>query len=588
MTSIVVWNKSFPGFEPSHFASHPFTGSLGCWHVTSCAAPVLLPGENGWLFASARLDNRADVAARLEFSSDQARVLTDSELLSAAYGAWGAQCGEHMLGAWCFVALDARTGTITLGRDALGLAPLYYAAKRNRLTFASRLPDLLWLEGGGRRLNPMALAQLGYGHKRDTSTFFAGLSKAPAAQVLSVGADGSVLRRVRYWDPGAVPKLRYPRDEDYVEAFAGLYDEVVNNALTPGAKVGIALSSGLDSSSIAALAAPRMAASGYRLQAYSWAPGRRINTVPPRGRFWDERPQVAQLAARIGNIDVTTVEGNSGGLLATIRQMLKTVEEPSNALAGWHWYHRVWSRAAADGIGVLLTGDFGNYTVSLDRRNHAVPGWRDRYHAFRHRLRNRHLGRHTHARMLVRPDFVERMLADCPPQDPALTARWRKASHPLRSFYNILQSGGASLQCELGEAMQLEMRMPAIDRRMVDFCCGVPSEQHARHGQTKLLMRRAFVGRLPDTLLWNRQRGLSGGDVVQALAAEKEEVFALLDAAARCPLTREALDLPWLQARAARLGLDGSQSLDVMDAGLLMRGLTYMMFLQGFDDVAAK
>ena len=549
----------------------------------SQASAFPLPG-GGVLFARARLDNRSDVVRRLGLSADQSRSSCDAALVAAAFEAWGPGCGAGLVGAWAYAAQDVAEGRCVLSRDAFGLAPLYYHQSKDRIWFSDRLPDLLRLAGLPRHLNVPALAQLGLGTKRDTSCFQKGAQKAPPAQALIFARDGT-MRRLRYWDPADAPEVRFARDADYEEAFLALYDEVVAGMLDGPGPIGIALSSGLDSGSIAALAAPRLARRGSPLRAYCWVPtpGARFSATP--GRNSNEWEDVQQLTAHIGNIDATRVTGYPQGLIAAIRHMLSITDDVDNAVAGWGWYHGVLSQAAADGTGTILTGDFGNLTISQGRREtHAPMSARLRQEA-KARWRALRFGRPRHPRLIIRPDFVRRALAGVEPADPELNGRWRHARQPLRSLYNILHSGGVAVSGEIAGSMGMTLCTPPIDRRMVDFCNGVPADQISRGTETRRLIRRSFEGKIPQALLWKDVRGLPGSDYAAAIAEEHEEVMEILDAAERSPVAREALDLPWLRRSASALSIDPS-AIDVLSAGLLVRGVAYAMFLQTFEDIA--
>ncbi|MEI9849743.1 MAG: asparagine synthase-related protein [Sphingomonas sp.] len=319
----------------------------------------------GTLVAEARLDNRVEIAERLGLSPARRRELPDAALVALAYDAWGPGCGAWLLGAWAYVAWDAAARRAVLSRDAMGFASLYYHVAPDRIWFANRLPALVGLAKLPRHLDAVALAQLGLGTKRDTRCFVKGAHKAPPAQALLFDGDGG-MRRLRYWDPGEAPDVRHAGDAAYREAFVALYDDAVACQLDRPGPIGIALSGGLDSGSVAALAAPRLAARGSRLPAYSWIPDPALGLDVMAGRKPHELEDVRSLAGHVGNIDVTPVPGYRTTPLAAVRWMLAVTDDLSNPLAGWSWLHSLLARAGQDGIGTLLTGDFGNLTISRD------------------------------------------------------------------------------------------------------------------------------------------------------------------------------------------------------------------------------
>lgn len=538
----------------------------------------------GWIDVRATLHNRCDVIRRLGLR-DAPSPRSDADLVAEAYQHWGPECGHHLVGEWAYAVCDPTNRRWVLSRDAFGLAPLYYHQKNQRIWFSDNLTDLQAYARLPRHLDPVPLAQLGLGTKRDTRCFQQGAHSVPPAQALVFGRDGEH-HRIRYWQPENVPEVRYASDGAYREAFLALYDEVVAGMLDGSGPVGIALSSGLDSASAAAIVAPQLAMRGEPLRAFCWVPASGARALPMPGRRSNEWEGAEQIARHVGNISLTPVCGYPDGLLAAIRRMLAVTDDPSNALAGWGWYDGILRQAAAAGVGTILTGDFGNHSISLERREAAMPPLRRILREARIGWQRRRSEALAHPRLLVRPDFVRRTLAAVPPADPDLNARWRHARQPLRSLYNILHSGGAAQTGQFAAALGMRVGMPALDRRLVEFCLGIPDDQIARGADTRRLIRHGFAGRLPDPILQSRDRGLPGSDCAIAIAAEGGAARAILDSAARSPIVREALDLRWLERATARMVADPEQ-FDAPAAGLLMRGLTYAMFLETFDDVAS-
>src|ERR1041385_3193001 len=113
------------------------------------------------MFTFAVWDARRDT---LLISSDErghaVYTSTDTEVIAHLYEEYGARCVEPMRGMFTFAVWDARRDTLLLGRDRLGVKPLYYAESGGRLLFASELKSLLELSDIERRLDPRALSEL--------------------------------------------------------------------------------------------------------------------------------------------------------------------------------------------------------------------------------------------------------------------------------------------------------------------------------------------------------------------------------------------------------------------------------------------
>ena len=537
--------------------------------------------RGGWLMANARLDNRAELIGKLQIATAQTKDLPDAALVARAYDAWGNDCGAQLLGSWSFAVWQPETKRLTLGRDALGFNSLYYHVSPSGIAFADSMPALLAHADIKRHLNLAALAQLSYGSKRDTSSFYQHIHKVPPASLL-IFNDGAPPRRHRYWDPGDIADIRHGSDKEYREAFLETYRSAVASKLHGEGPFGITLSGGLDSGSTAALAVPILAARGQRLTAFTWTPGSATPDVED-GRTPDEMANVQKLAEFTGGIDITQVTGYPISPLQAIRQMLDITEEPGNALAGWAWYYGVLQQAGQSGIETLLTGEGGNFTVSITHMERKRSYWKRHYRRIKTQLMARHNDDPAHARMLIRPDFAQQILQASPHDDPELHDRWRTAPQPLRSLYNIMQSGGLTVSREIARHFGVDLQIPAMDRRLFEYCFAIPPEQYARGGDHRLLIRHAFAGLMPHEQLWDRQRGQLAGNLNQILSEDRDEIMAIIETARASPIAREALDLDWIERLAGEI-CSGGDSVSLLRGGVLMRGLTYAMFLERFSD----
>lgn len=567
-------------FTPSNSNFDQIDGH-GAFHANS-TLPVYPLNRGGWLVAIARLDNRADIIGKLQIPTARAKDMADTALLAQAYDIWGTDVGLYLLGSWSFAAWHTQEKRLILARDTLGFNSLYYHLSPGGITFADRMPSLLAHAEIKRHLNLSALAQLSYGAKRDTSSFYQDIHKVPPATIL-IFNDGAPPRSHRYWDPGDVADIRLGSDDEYREAFVESYRAAVASKLRGDGPFGITLSGGLDSGSTAALAVPILAARGQRLKAFTWTPGGETPHVKDN-RTPDEWANVQRLAAFTGGIDATRVSGFPTAPLEALRTMLDITEEPGNALAGWPWYYSVLQQAGQSGIKTLLTGEAGNFTVSLNQMERRRSFWRRHYRRMKERYKAHRSHDPAHIRMLIRPGFAQQILEGSPPADPELHDKWKKAPQPLRSAYNIMQSGGLNVSREIARHFGIDLHIPAMDRRLFEFCYGIPPEQYERGSEDRLLIRHAFAGLMPHEQLWDKKRGLLAGNIDQILSQSRDEIMAIIQTARSSPIAREALDLDWIE-RIAKAICSDDESVSLSSGGILLRGLTYAMFLERFSDV---
>jgi asparagine synthase (glutamine-hydrolysing) len=183
---------------------------------------------------------------------------SDTEVLLKAYAAWGTDCVHRFKGMFAFAIFEIRTGKLILGRDRLGIKPLYLDQTADRLRFASTLPSLLAAGGTDTSIDRTALSYYMTFHSVVPAprTILNGIKKLPPATVRVVEPDGSFADTV-YWTP------EFSRTESELTRPAGEWQELLIDSLRTAVKrrmvadvpVGVLLSGGIDSSIVVALLA---------------------------------------------------------------------------------------------------------------------------------------------------------------------------------------------------------------------------------------------------------------------------------------------------------------------------------------------
>jgi asparagine synthase (glutamine-hydrolysing) len=204
------------------------------------------------LTADARLDERADLVRQLSASSSNVTESSpDYELILESYAAWGANCVDHLRGDFAFAIWDAPNELLFCARDHFGVKPFYYAQLKNLFLFSNTLNCVRAHPDVSRKLDDSAIADFllfGLNYNEATTTFH-DVQRLPPAHCMTVSRGSVALRQ--YWTPPTKERIRYRRDAEYVEHFQALLQSAVNDRLRTD-HVGILLSGGLDSTSLAA------------------------------------------------------------------------------------------------------------------------------------------------------------------------------------------------------------------------------------------------------------------------------------------------------------------------------------------------
>ena len=445
---------------------------------------------------------------------------TDTEVVLQAYARWGPACLERFNGMYAFAIWDARERQLFCARDRLGIKPFYFAQVGEHFCFASEIRGLL-AAGVPRALNEHVLydflARDFYEHGDDT--FFAGIFKLPPAS-WAIVREGRIGPCRSYWSlaaaAAATPVAPDPRQRE--EALLSLCGDAVASHLKSDVPIGVALSGGLDSSTLLALLDrahpdPTMVEAFsvvYPEAAYSERPyveamarhtGRRAHFIEVTAqRFADsvERCAVSQEEPHAG----APIAGYSLGFEAARERGFIVMMDGSGideCLAG---YDRFRPARWAD---LLLAGEWQGLDRELRAADIATPQARARALTQMHAAAGPwgDLGKGQDLTSSVRPDCLnagfasgaerplpafERPFADCLRNLMYRELRYTKLPRALRFRDRLSMAVGA------------ELRPPFLDHRLVAYEFALPPEELISGGVSKAVLRRAVARLMPDAL----------------------------------------------------------------------------------------
>lgn len=603
------------------------SGNIGLVHVLMRMTPEdrfdrqpLRGGGGSLMTADVRLDNRDDVIARIGIMPQQAAGWADSRVLFAAWERLGDDIWPLLRGPFAVAIWDPRMGALTLARDHLGLNVVMWHRNDRFFAFATMPNGLFALGEVPRELSEEKFADfLVLNHADHETTVYRDVFRVPPAHFMRVTTSGSTQQR-RYWSPAEIKPVRLRSDQAYADGLRQCLDLAVRRQMRSAHPIGCLLSGGLDSSSVAALAAGALAEKSQRLAAFTGVPRRGFDGPIPTGSYADETPYVEAIAREVGNIDVSYVRNEGRNDLAELERFFIALEGPVRNPTNLGWILAILRLARRQGRRVLLGGLYGNYTVSWNGWSQAVAHlkrgsllaayhqWRlyyrrspySRWAAFRkllieplipERLRNwTYLWRHPeraapwqhHA--AIHPDFATAMGVD---------VRARKAGHDF--FYHMREDErikGLALVDYVGDwyaaekaVTGVEVRDPTADIDVVSYCFGVPPEQYLAEGIDRSLIRRAMWGRLPQLVLTNRLSGLQAADWYEKLESQRAELAGQIAELSESLLVRRVIDLVRLERAVKDWPTSGWHSIEIFQEYnlALMNGVAGGRFLRWFE-----
>jgi asparagine synthase (glutamine-hydrolysing) len=316
-------------------------GNQPIWNETRDVAVVF----NGELY------NYRELRERLSLCGHRFATQSDTETLVHAWEEWGEDALNELQGMFAFALLDLRRRYATapilfLGRDPLGIKPLYYTQTPNGCAFASEVRALLAAGVAPRRLSQDALtAYLLFGSVSEPVTLLEGVFSLPPGHrmLLHVPERRRTPRARPWWHPAQSPSARDPRRPRELSSAARrlrtLLEEAVRRHLIADVAVGLFLSSGMDSGAIAALAAREKS-------------GIQTFTLTFPGTPFDEA-ELARMVANRCKTKHTEVPLTGEGVLSRLGEALSALDQPT--MDAVNTYFVSWA-AKQVGLKVALSG----------------------------------------------------------------------------------------------------------------------------------------------------------------------------------------------------------------------------------------
>lgn len=477
--------------------------------------------------ADASLYYRALLRERLAVAGIANPGASASELVLAAYEAWGDDGVTRLEGDFAFVLWDGARRRALVARDPSGKRPLHWAQVGDQLVVASCLRGVVAHPRVSQEPDlPTIAALAGAMWVEEPRTAFRDVRVLPGARALT-WAGGRVEVR-RFWEVPEVESERPGRRDEAAEELRALLGDAAAERMGPGDTTAVWMSGGWDSSTVYGIGRGRLRDRGdaRTLHPVSMSypagdPGREDELIEAIVGHWDGRVRWVDIADVPMFVDPVRAAARRDDVVAHMYE---------------HW-NRALARGARDvGARVAFDGNGGDqlhqvspvYFADLLRRGRWAELWRDAralrlaqrdqllrfavipalppaVHALVARLRGRPLRRHLQRPLpaWISRDFarthrlVERELETWP-----VAPRGSMSSRETR-FFLASTFFHRAFSCISGLALEegIELRSPLLDPRVVAFCARRPREDRASGPETKLLLRRAARGVLPDSVL---------------------------------------------------------------------------------------
>jgi asparagine synthase (glutamine-hydrolysing) len=494
----------------------------------SAGQPMHDPETGNWIIYNGETYNFKALRKELEERGTRFVSQSDTEVLLKAFGAWGLEVFHRLAGMFALAIWDETNQRLILARDRLGIKPLYYCQGDGIFAFASEVRALLAAGLAQPRIDPLGLeSYLAYGAVQAPLTIIEGVQSLLPAEYLVIEADGSDHPPECYWAPPfASDSARKVIGSDVTQELRALLEGVVHEHLVSDVPLGAFLSGGIDSSSLVILMS-------------QVAPGavHTFSVTFPEKEF-SEAPY-SRLIAKQFSAHHTEIHLTEEQLLSLLPDALAALDQPS--IDGMNVY--VISKAVRDaGVTVVLSGQggdeiFAGYPTFRRIRRltryqplwRALSGWGRNPAAKLASLRRdggrmasklseilgangdvlamglimRRLFSAESCRRLFPAEPDSELMVDGLPTE--VHAQLRRALNGLDPTNQMslleLQTYLANMLLRDGDCMSmahsLEVRVPFLDHRVVEFAARLPGRAKMRRSLPKPLLVKAMGDLLP-------------------------------------------------------------------------------------------
>jgi asparagine synthase (glutamine-hydrolysing) len=349
--------------SPVHFAH----ARLAIIDLVTGAQPMPSAGGRLVTIYNGEIYNYVELRAELEAQGARFQTRSDTEVIPVGYQRFGAGFFARLNGMFAFALADFERRSLFLVRDHFGIKPLYYARTGDGLVFASSARAVAMHPSVDRSLNPSALRDyLQFRYVPSGRHFFSGVETLPPATILECGFDGGVTPTA-FWQPRQRTPKEQPDLDAWVDGTRDLLEDALRIQLRSDVPVGIFLSGGVDSSTVATFASRHAAGP---MTAYTYA---------MEGAH-DEVAAAAEIGTHVGARHVV-VSGEGSGGLSGLYDAIACMDHPVGDAIIVPTYRLC--QAAARDLKVVLTGEgadetFGGYVhfaalIKLSRLARLVP-----------------------------------------------------------------------------------------------------------------------------------------------------------------------------------------------------------------------
>lgn len=539
--------------EISYMTRENFFIGCGKQYITKESVNEVLPyfdkKENLYIVADAIIDNTEELFHKLNLKNREHEI-SDSFLILESYKKWGEDCCKYLIGDFTFVIID--NGTVFVSKDHCGHRSLYYSFIEDEFVFSTTLNPMRVYFGEEIKVKEEWLAgylmpELVKKNNKFYDTVYEDIYVFPTATTLTLREEKRSFKK--YWNPLEYEELKFINEEQCFNEFRKLFREAVRCRLRTIDEVGIMLSGGLDSSSVAAFAA--MELKNKILRAYTFVPFTGYINKEKSYLIPNEKEYVDEIIKMYPNIDLNLCTGYHKDSIEVVDQCLKNIEQPYIAIENAGWLSEGVEKAKNQKCKVILTGQFGNLSVSyggyysniktlLEEKKYlsilkeamGVSKISGRKTSFILKNTINYMKKCNEKEAIKNNGLIKEEFFCKFRNDEIDIDRKIKNFEEMKKvrIENLFTNNVGSIDTVLGLNSALVFRDPTKDKRIVEFCIRLKNSYFVNRGKERFLIRESMKNLIPEKIRNNyKKRGVQGADWTQRLIKNKEKNYEKLN-----------------------------------------------------------
>ncbi|HEX7413100.1 MAG TPA: asparagine synthase (glutamine-hydrolyzing) [Bacteroidia bacterium] len=448
---------------------------------------------------------------------------TDTEVILAAYAHWGEACVQQFIGMWAFALYDTNKQQLFLSRDRFGIKPLYYSLHTNKLAFASEIKALLALNFIKPEADmPSVYEYIAFGATANPSAnLFKQIQCLPPSHNMRVDIRDLKTSIENYYDlEQQVNNYPLPPHSQMQTTFTNLLTDSIQLHLRSDVPIGSALSGGLDSSTLVAIASSKMNGTTFKTFTASY-----------HEKNIDESHYAKLVTNALPNTQAHYTYPQINDYWADLEKLTWHQDLPINSTSMFAQW-QVMKLAKEQNIKVLLDGQgadeilggyynfAGIYLIELLKQGKLAAFFSERKQLktnFTPAI-NSSLGR---AFYYFLPPFMQRTLRAKKRLGMGFIndSYQRELNHisvPERGGKSFKQQSLLSMAFGLQDLLRyedrnsmahsIESRVPFLDHRLVEFSIALNNNWKIKNGYTKFILRKTAEPLLPKEVVWRKDK----------------------------------------------------------------------------------